>query len=86
MLSLSEVAYGRKAYQVRDRDRALTEPIAAAAAELETAQDKLIQSIATARQADVPLRAIAAAANISHEQARRLVKRAASSPCPESTA
>ena len=37
MLSLSEVAYGRKAYQVRDRDRALTEPIAAAAAELETA-------------------------------------------------
>ena len=86
MLSPTEVAYGRKAYRMRDRDRALTEPIAAAAAELGAAQDKLIQAIASAHRADVPLRAIAAAANISHEQARRLVKRAARLPSPGGSA
>ena len=77
MPTVNEVLYGRKAYKVRDCDRQHLDQIADAAKELQAARGKLIDAIGSAHKADVPLRAIARAANVSHEQVRRIVKSAA---------
>ena len=79
MPTVDEILYGRKAYRVRDHDRPYLDRITDAAQELQVARTKLDNAVSSAHQADVPLRAIAAAANVSHEQVRRIVKRAARS-------
>jgi type II secretory pathway component PulM len=75
MATVGEVFYGRRAYRVQDSDRPHLERITTAAAELEAARGKLALAVSSAREADVPLRAIASAANVSHEQVRRMAKR-----------
>ena len=77
MPTVSEVLYGRKAYRVGDDDRPHLDCIATAANEVQTAREKLDEAVRAAHREDIPLRAIAAAANVSHEQVRRIVKRAA---------
>jgi hypothetical protein len=71
----SEIFYGRQAYRVREGDRPYLEKLTLAAADIETSRNKLAHPIKTAHQADLPLRAIAAAANVSHEQVRRIIRR-----------
>jgi hypothetical protein len=75
MPTVGEVLYGRKAYRVRDDDRPRLDHVTKAANELQTARNNLDEAVRSAHQADVPLRAIAAAANVSHEQVRRMLRR-----------
>jgi hypothetical protein len=77
MATVSEVLYGRKAYRVGDRDRPHLDDVASAANELQAVRTKLDEAVRAAHQADVPLRAIAAAASVSHEQVRRMLRRTA---------
>lgn len=75
MPSVSEIFYGRKAYRVREDNRPYLDEVTRAAADIEASRSNLARAIKTAHQADVPLRAIAAVANVSHEQVRRILKR-----------
>ena len=77
MVTLSELVYGRKGYRLRPHDEPLLEKVKAAADGVSKAQAELAQAIVTAHGADVPLRGISAAAGISHEQVRRIVRRGA---------
>jgi DNA invertase Pin-like site-specific DNA recombinase len=77
MPTLDELLYGRRAYRVGAGAQPYLDRISDAAAEVEAARARLTEAMGAARQADVPLRAIASAAHVSHEQVRRILKRAA---------
>jgi hypothetical protein len=73
VLSLHDVLYGRKGVRVRAEHEAYLEAVADAAREVEKSRAALSAAVCGARDADVPFRAIAAAAGVSHEQVRRIV-------------
>jgi hypothetical protein len=74
MLKIEEVLYGRKGVRVRPEHRPYLRAVERANSRLETSRTALATAVRTAHDADVPFRAIAAAAGVSHEQARRIVK------------
>jgi hypothetical protein len=77
MLSVQEILYGRKGFRVREEHEPYLMTVERTARELEASRAALAAAIRAARDADVPFRAIAAAAGVSHEQARRIANAAA---------
>jgi hypothetical protein len=76
MLSVQEILYGRKGFRVREEHEPYLITLERTARELEASRGALAAAVCSAHEADVPFRAIAAAAGVSHEQARRIVKAA----------
>jgi hypothetical protein len=74
VLSLYEVLYGRRGVRVREEHEAYLDAVADAARDVERSRAALSAALCRARDADVPFRAIAAAAGVSHEQVRRIVR------------
>jgi hypothetical protein len=77
MVSVGEILYGRKGVRVREEHGHYLAAVAHAARQLDASRAALTATVCSAHDADVPLRAIAAAAGVSHEQVRRIVKAAA---------
>lgn len=76
MLSAHEILFGRKGFRVREEHQPYLEAVERAARDLEGSRHAVAAAVCSAHDADVPFRAIAAAAGVSHEQARRIVKAA----------
>ena len=76
MLRFEEVLYGRRGVRLRDEHRPFLAAVEHAARELEASRTALAVAVRAAHDADVPLRAIAAAAGFSHEHVRRIAKAA----------
>jgi hypothetical protein len=74
ILRFEEVLYGRKGVRLCEEHRPFLEAVERAADELEASRVALSVAVRAAHDADVPFRAIAAAAGFSHEQVRRIVK------------
>jgi hypothetical protein len=74
MLRLDELLYGRKGVRLREEHRPYLEAVQRAASELEARRAALLEAVRAAHNADVPFRAIAGAAGVSHEHVRRMVK------------
>jgi hypothetical protein len=74
VLTVREILYGRKGVRVREEHEPYLAAVKRAANELEASRDSFATALRAAHDADVPLRAIAAAAGVSHEQVRRLVR------------
>ena len=72
MLSVQELLYGRKGVRLREEHEPYLAVVGDAAREYETGRAALATAIVRAREADVPFRAIAAVAGLSHEQVRRI--------------
>jgi hypothetical protein len=72
MLSVHELLYGRKGVRLREEHEPFLVAVGDAAREYEAGRVALAIAIVTAREADVPFRAIAAVAGLSHEQVRRI--------------
>ena len=73
MPTVREILYGRRGFRVRAEHEPVLAAVHDAARAAETAREALAAAIRSARDADVPFRAIAAAAELSHEQIRRIV-------------
>jgi hypothetical protein len=71
------VLYGRKGFRVREEHQPYLVAVEGAARELEASRSALAAAACSARAADVPFRAIAAAAGVSQEHVRRIVNVAA---------
>jgi hypothetical protein len=76
MVSIEEILYGRKGVRARAEHEPQLRAVERAAKEVEVSRAALRAAVCTAHEADVPFRAIAAAAGVSHEQVRRIVKAA----------
>jgi hypothetical protein len=74
LLRIEEVLYGRKGVRLRAEHLPYLEKVEDEATQFGAQRARLASAIRAAHEADVPFRAIAAAAGISHEQARRMVK------------
>jgi hypothetical protein len=75
MLSVQELLHGRKGVRLREEHQPYLAAVADAAREYEARRTALATAIVKARGADVPFRAIAAVAGLSHEQVRRIAHR-----------
>jgi hypothetical protein len=76
MPSVHEILYGRKGFRVCEEHKPYLITLERTARGLEAGRAALAAAVCSAHEADVPFRAIAAAAGVSHEQARRIVKTA----------
>jgi hypothetical protein len=74
VLSVQQILYGRKGFRVREEHEPYLDAVERAARDLEQSRNAVAAAMCSAHEADVPFRAIAAAAGVSHEQARRIVK------------
>jgi hypothetical protein len=74
MLSVQELLYGRKGVRLRVEHEPYLAAVGDAAREYEARRAALTTAIVRAREADVPFRAIAVVAGLSHEQVRRIAK------------
>jgi hypothetical protein len=72
MLSVQELLHGRKGVRLREEHQPYLEAVGNAASEYEASRVALATAIFRAREADVPFRALAAVAGLSHEQVRRI--------------
>ena len=72
MLTVQELLHGRKGVRLREEHQPYLAAVADAAREYEARRAALATAIFTARKVDVPFRAIAAVAGLSHEQVRRI--------------
>jgi hypothetical protein len=72
MLSVEELLHGRKGVRLREEHQPYLAAVGDAAREYEARRAALATAIFRAREADVPFRAIAAVAGLSHEQVRRI--------------
>ena len=72
MLTVQELLHGRKGVRLREEHQPYLAAVRDAAREYETRRTALATAIFNAREADVPFRAIAAVAGLSHEQVRRI--------------
>ena len=72
MLSVQEILYGRKGVRLREEHEPYLAAVRGAATEYEARRAALATAIVRAREVDVPFRAIAAVAGLSHEQVRRI--------------
>ncbi len=77
MRRVEELFYGRKRVRAREEHEPYLRVVEEAAAALDASRTGLTAAVRAARDADVPFRAIAAAAGVSHEQIRRIVDRGA---------
>jgi hypothetical protein len=76
MLTAQEVLYGRKGFRVREQHQPYLVAVEGATRKLKASRTALAAAVCSAHDADVPFRAIAAAAGVSHEQVRRIVNAA----------
>jgi hypothetical protein len=72
MLTVQEILHGRKGVRLREEHQPYLAAVQDAAREYNARRTALATAIFTAREADVPFRAIAAVAGLSHEQVRRI--------------
>jgi hypothetical protein len=77
MLTVQEILHGRKGVRLRDEHQPYLAAVGDAAREYEARRAALATAIVRAREADVPFRAIAAVAGLSHEQVRRIANASA---------
>jgi hypothetical protein len=76
VVKIEELLYGRKGVRLQAEHRPHLRRVEQEATRLEAQRTRLANAVAAARDADVPFRAIAAAAQISHEQVRRMINAA----------
>lgn len=72
MLSVQELLYGRRGVRLREEHEPYLAAVGDAAGEYQARRAALATAIVRAREAEVPFRAIAAVAGLSHEQVRRI--------------
>jgi hypothetical protein len=80
MLSVQELLHGRKGVRLREEHEPYLAAVGNAAREYAARRAALATAILRAREADVPFRAIAAVAGLSHEQVRRIANAKAPRP------
>jgi hypothetical protein len=80
VLSVQELLHGRKGVRLRAEHEPYLAAVGKTAREYEARRAALATAIFRAREADVPFRAIAAVAGLSHEQVRRIASARGPSP------